>query len=136
MFLTLKRADEEPQEYVFNPGKVSVFEAESIEKRTDWTFQQFQAELHKGSARAMRVALWVCQRRQHPTLRLEDVTFDMGELELEFNASELARMREAVAGVSAVQMDPDEKMATLAQFDELLKAAREDPDGPKAKSGN
>jgi len=133
MFLIYRPADGDEQRWTFKPAKVSVFEAEAVEMRTGWTYDEFVINAKKGSAKARRVLLWMLQRRQHPTLRLEDVHFEMGELELEFDAMELQDMRDTVA---ASGMDEETKALALAQMDAQIATAEPDPDGPKAPSAS
>lgn len=126
MFFTYKPADGDEQRWTFKPNKMPNHEAEAIEKRTDWTYGTFCIKLQQGSTLARRALLWVFLRRQHPTIRFEDVRFETGELELEMDAGELAAMRQQVESSNA--FDDETKAAALEQMDEQLKTAEPDPD--------
>lgn len=97
MYLTYcPEGNDEPQEFVFNPDNINTFDAEAIESATAWTWEEFMMNLRKGSVKARRVLLWVFLRRVHRGLQLRDVNFKNKEVKLEFDASEMATLMDAV----------------------------------------
>ncbi|GAA2092298.1 hypothetical protein [Actinomadura alba] len=92
-------------------------EAEDIEDATATTFDEFQVALLKGGARARRALLWVLLKRNTPGLRFADVSFRMGELQIEFDSAEKSRLREGVAKAKGLS-DSDREMALQLLADE------------------
>ncbi len=77
------------------PDRVRQSEAELIEKRYGQNWDKFRADVQSGSAKARRVLLWHLMRRDHHTLRFEDVPdFYTGELLVEHSADELTALKD------------------------------------------
>lgn len=57
------------------------------------TWDEFQKAILGGSIAARRVLLWHLLKREHPPLRLDDVSFRTGEVEVEFEKCELVDLR-------------------------------------------
>lgn len=101
MILTYTPDDGNAVKWVFRPDDMLDRESEEIERRTDWTWPEFLEKLQKQSTLARRVLLWVLLRRQHPTLRFEDLSFRQSQCVLEFDRTELESMR------SEIEKSPD-----------------------------
>jgi hypothetical protein len=131
MYLIYKPADEKEQRYHFDQASVTNFEAEGVERETGLTWTEFGERLQKNSVLALRALLWMLQRRIHPTLKFRDVSFKLGEVDVEPEDSELLGARDALR---AIDNPTDEDVDKLRQIDEML-AAREVPEdatAPKA----
>ena len=129
MFLTYRPAEGDEQKWTFKPGKLSSKEAEAIEKRTGWTFEEFGQQLLKGSTLARRALLWTFQRRTHHTIKFEDIDFLMDEVKLEMDKGELLALREQME-LYDFDDEATRKLA-LAQVDQQIAEAEENPEGPK-----
>jgi hypothetical protein len=97
------RPDGQPaQKFEFVPDKVMSDEAELIEKRFDQPWDQFLVAVMSGSMRARRILLWHLLRGEHPTISLDDVKFAIGEVQVEFDRTELQKMYDEAATSGAV----------------------------------
>lgn len=115
---------DEPKRWKYNPNKLLTPERELIEKLTSKNFTEFTVDVQKGNSRCRRALLFIFQKREHPTLKFDDVAFAWDELTLEHSKGELLLMREKLAdSVPADQLD-----AVRAALDEDIAAAYEDPD--------
>lgn len=116
MLVTYKPENaEKPTEWEFDPNRVRQSEAEMIEKRSGLRWTQWVEAIQAGSASARRVLLWHLMRKDHHTLRLEDVPdFYMGELEIDYSLADLQRLR---AQVSDAAMDDKTKAEVLERLD-------------------
>lgn len=122
---------EEPTIFNYNPKKMMSAERELIEKKTNFTFEQFHTKLLEGSSICRRVLLFVMLKRTAPGIRFEDVDFAWGECELGLYKHEIEEMQEQVEKSSA----PDgQREEALRQLREMLADAVEDPDSGKAPS--
>lgn len=100
MLVTYKPEDGDEQRWEFDFQRVRRSEAIIIEKQYGGgrTYVQFQMAAMQGSVEALTLLLWMLQRRDHPTLRLEDVPdFFVDEIQLDFGASEWRAMRDELA---------------------------------------
>lgn len=104
----------EPTEWDFNPDRVRSIDAEMIEKRSGLNYSKWVEAIQAGSAHARRVLLWHLQRKDHHTLRLEDVDFFMGDLEIDYSVADLQKLR---AQVDASAMDDVSKRDMLDRLD-------------------
>jgi hypothetical protein len=129
VILNYSPAEGDKQVFPFKPEKLMSVEAEILERITDWTFAEFQMKLISGSARARRCMLWILQKRQHPTLRLDDVQPLVGEVELEFEREELLNMRDAAE--ASRQGSEQDRENVIALVNQLLEASSDDT-APKA----
>jgi hypothetical protein len=123
MYLVYRPEDGEEQRWTFNPKKIRAAEAEALEKRTGWDFEEFGLHLLKGSVLARRALLWTYLRRVHHTLRFEDVDFAVGEVELQYDKDELTLMREQVEKTHGGS--DAERVQMLAALDEQIADAPE-----------
>lgn len=53
----------------------------AIERTTGWSLEEFQAKLKSNSVLAVTAYVWVLAKRVEPTLRFDDVVFDMDALD-------------------------------------------------------
>ncbi|MFF0469328.1 hypothetical protein ACFYPX_18090 [Micromonospora zamorensis] len=124
------------QRWDFNPGRVRAAEAELIEKRYGKAWDQFRADVQTGSMKARRVLLWHLLRREHHTLRFEDVPdFYTDELLVEHSVDELTLMREKLAQADLPDGDRDQMLAML-DIELAEAAARGEVPGGKALSNS
>lgn len=126
MLFTYQPADGPAERWTYKPQKLRVSEAEALEKRTGWDFQEFQEHLLQGSVRARRALLWMYRRRVHHTIRFEDVDFAMDEVTLEMDREELLELREKIA-TSPFESSTARDRA-MAMVDEQIESA-EEPEG-------
>lgn len=77
----------------FKPDRLLATEAEAIEKVTGMTFGQWGQALMNGSALAGRALVWVLQKREDAPLRFRDVDFPIGDLSVDLDDDERARVR-------------------------------------------
>ena len=98
MKVTYTPEDGEPQVFNYNPNALMSVEREALEKVTGRSFSDFAMGVLKGDARCRRALLHVLLKRQHPTLRLDDVDFLWDELTVEMTQGEIdlavAKLRE------------------------------------------
>lgn len=69
---------------VFEVGdadSITNVEAMAIERVTDMDMSTFSKKLEAGSALAITAWVWVMARRAEPTIRFDDVEFDLSTLE-------------------------------------------------------
>jgi hypothetical protein len=90
--------DGDEQVFKYNPNALLSAEREALEKRTGMSFNEFAMGVLKGSSLCRRALLHVLRKREHPTLRFEDVDFLWDELTVEMTKGEIdlavARLRE------------------------------------------
>lgn len=116
MIVTYSPAGGESRTWDYKADDLPSSDAEDIEDAVGITFDEFQVRLMTGGAKARRALLWVLMRRDTPGLRFGDVSYRMGELSVEFDAPELARLREAV--VEAKNLTEDQREMALSVIDE------------------
>jgi hypothetical protein len=132
MFVIYTPEGDTEQRWEWDPKKVRGIEAEEIEARMHpLMWDEFQMALLKGGARARRVLLWHLQKKTHASLKLEDVDYAMGELQVEFSAPELHQLRAQLA--EATGIDEQQREAALAAIDKELESAA-DADGAAGKA--
>lgn len=114
MKVTYTPEDGDEQVFDYNPNKLMSAEREALESRTGKPFSDFAMGVLKGNALCRRALLHVLLKRQHPTLRFDDVDFQWDELTVEMTKGEtelaVARLREK--GGNEQMID-----AMLAQLD-------------------
>ncbi|KOG73556.1 MULTISPECIES: hypothetical protein [Streptomyces] len=115
---------DEPKRWKYNPRKIMSAERENIERITSRNWSEFTKDVIQGSSLCRRALLYTYLKREHPTLKLDDVDFAWDELKLEYSRGELVEMREAVAESAS----GDERAAILAKLDEEISEAFEDPE--------
>lgn len=110
-----------PREWEFKPSKLLNAEAEAIEDRTGWTFEEFGDALMRGSTKARHALLWVMLKRENHRLKYDDVQFAMDEVDLGFTVEERGNLIAALEKASAEEggLDPkaEEVLAALRQAD-------------------
>jgi hypothetical protein len=115
---------EEPKRWRYNPKKLMSAEREMLERYTGRNFSEFTVDVQKGNSKCRRALLYLYLKREHPTLKFDDVDFAWDELTLEHSKGELQLMRENVAD----SVPADQLAAVLEKLDEEIAAAYEDPD--------
>lgn len=101
---------EEPKRFPYKPQKLMTAEREALERRSHMDFADFTKGVLNGNAVCRRALLWVMLKREHPTLRYEDVDFAWDELRLEYSRQEYELMRENLI---------DSGTATPEQIDQI-----------------
>jgi len=125
MFLIYQpEGSDEPKRWKYQPKKLMSAEREMLEKFTSRNFSDFTIDVQKGNAKCRRALLYLYLKREHPTLKFDDVDFAWDELTLEHSKGELQLMREAAADTVA----PELLDAVLEKFDQEIAAAYEDPE--------
>jgi len=115
---------DEPKRWKYNPKKLMSAEREMLERRTGKNFSEFTVDVQKGNSLCRRALLFMYLKREHPTIKYDDVDFAWDELTLEHSKGELLLMRENVAG----SVPPDQLAAVLEKLDEEIAEAFEDPE--------
>ena len=126
MIVTYKPADGDERSWTFRATEMSSGDAEDIEDAVGKTFDEWQMALQMGGAKARRALLWIMLRRDTPGLRFRDVSFRMGELDLDYEPEEKARLRAEVEKIKDIpEADKAQVLALLA--DEEGQAPAEQP---------
>lgn len=115
---------DEPTRWKYNPRKIMSAEREWIERRTDRNWSEFTKDVIQGSSLCRRALLFVYLKREHPTVKWDDVDFAWDELKLEYSKAELIELRSTVAE----SVSGDEGAAVLEKLDAEIVDAFEDPD--------
>ncbi|EPD56352.1 hypothetical protein [Streptomyces sp. HGB0020] len=115
---------DEPKRWKYQPKKLMSAEREMLERYTGKNFTDFSQDVLKGNSKCRRALLYLFLKREHPTLKFDDVDFAWDELTLEHSKGELRLMRENVAD----SVPPDQLAAVLEKLDEEIAEAYEDPD--------
>ncbi|MGW3724142.1 hypothetical protein [Streptomyces sp. NPDC000851] len=115
---------DEPKRFKYNPRKIMSVERENIERLTSRNWSDFTKEVVQGSSLCRRALLFTFLKRDHPTLKFDDVDFAWDELELEYSKAELVNLRATVADNAT----GDQRAAVLAKLDAEIAEAFEDPD--------
>lgn len=126
------------QVWSFKPGEIKNSEAEMIERRTDWTWDEFVMKLQQGSTLARRALLWTFLRRTHHVLRFEDVEFTQSQVELEFDLDELYDMRSNIEKAPEKPgLDKEMLLSVLdAQIAERAQVVGKELEETSSKSGS
>lgn len=135
MIVTYAPEDGDRQRWDWDPDRVRTSEAEIVEKRYGKSWDQFKASVMQGESKARRVLLWHLLRREHHTLKFEDLPdFYTGELQVEFTTSELTVIRDRVA---KAKMSESEREDMLTALDlQMTEAVSADEAAGKAESSN
>jgi len=115
---------EEPQRWKYLPKKLMSAERETIERLTGKNFTEFSQDVLKGNSRCRRALLFVYLKREHPTLKFDDVDFAWDELTLEHSKGELLLMREQLPD----SVPPEQLETVRAKLDEEIAEAYDDPE--------
>ncbi|MFF0295547.1 hypothetical protein ACFYST_06050 [Kitasatospora sp. NPDC004614] len=130
MYLVYKpEGSAEPTRWKYDPKRLMSPEMEKLERLTDRTYGQFVSDVQSGSALCRRALLYVFQKRQHPTLKFNEVTISWGELDFEYSRAELLEIRADVAENASA----DKRDSILAKIDEEITDAFDDEDLGKAE---
>lgn len=132
MRVTYSPEDGSPQTWEYIPSKVRQTEAEMLERKAGSSYDEYNKNVLAGYAKARKVLLWHCMRKDHPLYRWEDLPdFAMSEVVVEFDAVELADIRAAIV---ASKIDEDDKAQALTMLDTQMETL---PDAaPKAPSSS
>ncbi|MGW1796952.1 hypothetical protein ACWCQN_13295 [Streptomyces sp. NPDC001984] len=126
MYLVYKpEGSEEPKRWKYQPKRLMSAEREMLEKYTGRDFTDFSQAVLKGNSKCRRALLYLFQKREHPTLKFDDVDFAWDELDLEHSKGELILMRDQLTEDS---VPPGQLEAVRAKLDEEIAQAFEDPD--------
>lgn len=117
---------DEPKRWPYNPRKLMSAEREAIERRCGMTFAEFTQAVLKGSSLARRALLWVLLKREHPTMKFDDVEFAWDELKLEYSKQEYGQMIEDAS--DNPQLSGEARVSVLQTLREEQATAIEDPD--------
>jgi len=115
---------DEPKRWTYNPRKIMSAERENIERLTGRNWSEFTKDVVQGSSLCRRVLLFTYLKREHPTVKFDDVDFAWDELKLEYTKGELIQIRETVAESASGQ----ERASILAKMDEEIAEAYDDPE--------
>nr|WP_222109120.1 hypothetical protein [Streptomyces cupreus] len=115
---------EEPKRWKYNPRKIMSAEREWIERRTDRNWSEFTKDVVQGSSLCRRALLYTFLKREHPSVKWDDVDFAWDELKLEYSKAELIELRATVAESAS----GDERAAVLEKLDAEIAEAYEDPE--------
>jgi hypothetical protein len=142
MIVTYRPDGGDERTWTYAPDDLPYAEAEQLEDVLAITFDEFKGRVIAGGAKARRALLWVLLRRDNPKLRFSDVQLKRtGELVVEFEAPEIAKLREGV--LKNDDLDEGARAGVLKALDELefdgIAAAqgsdpKENP-GPSTSSG-
>lgn len=115
---------EEPKKFLYKPQKLMAPEREALERRSRMDFADFTKGVLNGNAVCRRALLWVMLKREHPTLKYEDVDFAWDELKLEYSKQEYQLMRDQI--IENGNADPEQ----IDQLNrEIATAIDEDTEG-------
>jgi hypothetical protein len=135
MKVTYTPAGDVKQVWDFKPALLRVAQAEMIESRSGLRYEQWVEAVFAGAAKARRVLLWHLLTLTHgAAIRVEDVDFAVGELEIE---RDLAEARAFRVEIENWRGDLEVQRQGLAEIDaEIERLAAEQVDGPKATSSD
>jgi hypothetical protein len=117
---------EEPKRWPYNPRKLMSAEREVIERRCEMVFADFTKAVIQGSSLARRALLWVFLKRDHPTMKWDDVDFAWDELRLEYSRQEFDQMIEDAR--NSETLSGDQREAVLTSLRAERETAFEDPE--------
>lgn len=118
----------EPEEFHFDPAAFPNLDAEAIERETGLTWNEFQLAVQKGSTISRRALLWAFRRRTHRTLKISDVRFEVGEVDLVYDAEEMADLLAQARAVEPTTADmATQQTAAIAALERGLVDARPAP---------
>lgn len=109
----------EPTRFKYNPRKLMSAEREMLERKTGKDFSDFTSAVLSGNSLCRRALLYMYLKRDHPTIKWDEVDFAWDELKLEYSKQELLQMREAVSENTS----GDERAASLAGLDKEIETA-------------
>jgi hypothetical protein len=114
----------------FKVDKMPTTEAEAIEGVTGKTFVEWGQALLNGSTICGRALVWVMLKRHNPALRFKEVSYMVGDLKVDLDDDEKAKMRvELMRNEDLSEEDKQQILAALGDED-TLEALDFEPDGP------
>ncbi len=129
MILVWTPADAEPRTFTFRPDAMPPAEYEAIEDVGRWlSLDDFNDAVRASSRTAWRVALWICLRRDNPTLTLDDVQPKPLEVSLSYEPEEELALAEL--GLADPDTPPDLRAMFEARRRELTVHLGKDQPGP------
>lgn len=69
--------------FEFDAARMTNVEGMAIERVTGMLFVEWTKALEAGSMLAQTALVWVIKKRREPSLRFDDVTFEMASIEIE-----------------------------------------------------
>lgn len=117
----------EPKSWPFQPTKLMSPEAEAIERHTGMTFGEWQTALMRDSMLAIHGFLFVMLKREHPTLKWDEVVFCLDDVDVEPETDELEQARDQLAAKAAAEGLSDDEAEALEALVEQVGPAPEDP---------
>lgn len=118
MIVTYSPAGEMAQRWSYKAAELPSSEAEDIEEAVGLTFDEWQQRLLRGAARARRALLWVLLKRDQPGLKFAELSFSMGELEVEFDQEEKQRIRSEAEKSTELTEEERQQLLTLLADEE------------------
>lgn len=122
---------------LFKAEKMGTAEAEAIEGVTSMTFVQWGQALLNGSTICGRALVWVLLKRENPALRFREVSYPVGDLKVELDTDEKAKLRvELMRNEDLTDEDRKQILLALGDEDETIErldfepGSDEDPAGP------
>lgn len=121
----------------FKPDRMLSTDSEAIEGVTQLTFVQWGQALLNGSSICGRALVWILLRKENRALRFRDVDFPIGDLRIELDDEEKARVRaELRRNDDLSDEDKQQILVALGETDlERLDDSLDDDDNP-AGPGN
>jgi hypothetical protein len=114
MWLVYKPDEEsEPQELWLDLDDIPDRETEMLEARSGFDWEEFKLKVLKANTKARRALLWYMLRREHHTLRYEDVKFTPKTFTVEFDAQELGQQ---VAELEKIESPSEIQSMALEAF--------------------
>jgi hypothetical protein len=108
--------------------RILATEAEAVERVTDLDWTAARTKVVKGSMLALRAVAWVLMKRTQADLRYSAFVPAASELGWEYSKVERAEIRKAVE--ENPDIEPEQKAALLAEFDEADALLDEDEHSP------
>jgi len=137
MWITYRPEGQAACEWWFRFEKCSDTEAEMIERRAGLDWDEVAERFRKGNRAARRAVLWTLLRREHHTLKYEDVHFTSEELTVDMDAQEISVWVEAAEKQRQEQGLTADQESALAVLKAAAVTARPAPGkDPAAPSGD
>lgn len=115
---------DEPKRWKYQPKKLMSAEREMLERRTGMNFTEFTQAVVKGNSQCRRALLFMYLKREHPSVKYDDVDFAWDELTLEHSKGELIEMRKSVEDTVPAHL----RESVLSKLDDEIAEAYDDPD--------
>lgn len=126
MQVTYTPEDGDKQTFHVNLNKIKASEAEKLEKAAELVFSEFFPSVVQGNVKALRALLWLCLRKDHPNLRLDNVPdFYYDEISIQADRDDyvgLLRQTERAP-------DSDQKTELIAEIKAEMAKLPNGPDG-------